>query len=355
MKVRKRRSYAIGNRELFFLGLPGIVLLFVFAYIPMLGLIIAFKDYRYDLGFLGSKWVGFENFKFLFLSGDAWRITRNTLFLNLLFIIVLLFTSILFALILNEMKRGSVKVYMTVMLFPYFLSWVVVSYILLAFLDMDRGFVNNILKLFSVPPMLWYNEPRYWPSLLTLANTWKNAGYLTIIYYAALINIDPQCYEAATIDGAGRLQQATRISIPLLIPLISLIVLLQLGKILYADFGLFYQLTRDSALLYPTTDVIDTYVYRALRKVGDVGMASAAGFYQSMVGFLLVLASNLVVRRISPEQLTFLGRHGLRAHFTDGSRRGREVEPGLSPFHHDLLCAAVCCADRSHYFGITDR
>jgi putative aldouronate transport system permease protein len=305
MKIQGRMRHSAGDRELFVLGLPGVLLLFVFAYIPMVGLIVAFKDFRYDLGFLGSKWNGLENFRFLFLSGDAWRITRNTLLLNILFIAVLLVVSVLLALVLNEMRRAAVKIYQTFMLFPFFLSWVVIGYVLLAFLDMERGFVNNLLGFFHAAPVLWYNEPKYWPAILTFANTWKNAGYLAIIYYAALITIDPSCYEAATIDGANKIQQAAHISIPLLVPVISIIVLLQLGKVLYADFGLFYQLPRDSALLYSTTDVIDTYVYRSLRKMGDIGMASAAGFYQSLVGFLLVLGSNLVVRKISPESSLF--------------------------------------------------
>ena len=293
------------NKELFFLSLPGVIFIFIFCYIPMAGLVIAFKDFRYDLGFWRSKWVGFDNFKFFLTSDTFLRVTRNTVAFNLLFIFGTLAVSVVFALILNELSSRHVKIYQTIMFFPYFLSWVVVGYIFMALLDMDKGFFNTVLKGFGIEPIFWYNEPGYWPVLLMFANIWKGAGYFAIIYYTALIGINQEYYEAAELDGASKLQQIRNISIPLILPLVIIMLLLSIGKIFNADFGMFFQLTKDSAALYPTTDVIDTYVYRALTKTADISMASAAGFYQSLVGFIMVLISNALVKKLSSENSLF--------------------------------------------------
>lgn len=293
------------DRQLLFLSLPGVIFLFIFCYYPLYGLIIAFKNYKFNLGFLKSPWVGLNNFKYLFNSDIAFRITRNVIGLNLAFIVTTLVISVLLALLLNEVSKKAVKLYQTIMFFPYFLSWVVISYVFLAILDMDHGLANNILQFLGVEPVLWYNEPVYWPFILVFANTWKGAGYFAIIYYAALISINSEYYEAARIDGANKLQQIWNISLPLMKPIISIMLLLQVGKIFYGNFDLFYNLPRDLPALYPTTDVIDTYVYRALRSTGDIGMASAAGAYQSVVGFVLVLVSNFVVKKINPENALF--------------------------------------------------
>lgn len=293
------------NKELFLLTIPGVLFIFIFNYIPLYGLVLPFKDYQFDLGFWKSPWVGFENFKFLFTSDDALRITRNTIVLNALFIVVLLLFSIFFALILYEMSRKFVKLYQTVMFFPFFLSWVVVSYVFLALLDMDHGLVNMLLQKLHIEPVLWYNEASYWPSLLVSANTWKNVGYYTIIYYTGLLGIDSELFDAADIDGANKWHKIKNISLPMLKPLITLLLLLQIGKIFYGNFDLFYNLTRDSSLLYSTTDVIDTYVYRSLKGVGDLGMSSAAGAYQSVVGFILVIVTNWIIRRYDRENALF--------------------------------------------------
>ncbi len=293
------------NRELFLLTIPGVLFIFIFNYIPLYGLVLPFKDYRFDLGFWKSPWVGFQNFRFLFSGDDALRITRNTVVLNALFIVVLLLFSIIFALILFEMSRKFVKLYQTIMFFPFFLSWVVVSYVFLALLDMDHGLVNMLLQKLHMDPVLWYNESSYWPSLLVSANTWKNVGYYTIIYYTGLLGIDSELFDAADIDGANKWHKIKNISIPMLKPLITLLLLLQIGKIFYGNFDLFYNLTRDSSLLYPTTDVIDTYVYRSLKGAGDLGMSSAAGAYQSVVGFVLVLVTNWIIRRYDKENALF--------------------------------------------------
>jgi putative aldouronate transport system permease protein len=254
---------------------------------------------------LGSDWAGFRNFEFFFKSQDFFRVTRNTLGLNFSFIILTLALSLLLALFLFELSRNQVRVYQTALFIPYFLSWIVVSYVFYALFNPLYGMIPHSLKALGREVPSFYTTPRYWPFILSLAYIWKNIGYTTLIFYAALMGIDPTQFEAAAIDGANKPQITLRISIPFLGPVIILLALLKIGRIFYSDFGLFYFLTRDSGPLYPVTDVIDTYVYRALRVTGDIGMASAAGLYQSLVGFLLVLGSNLIVRRIDKESAIF--------------------------------------------------
>lgn len=291
--------------QLFLLTLPGMLVLFVFSYLPIVGIILPFKNYRYDLGIFKSPWVGWMNFKFLFSTDNAIRITRNVLVMNSLFIITVTLTAIVFALVLNELSKKFVKLYQTVLFVPYFISWVVASYIVFALLDMDYGFLNNILVTVGADPITWYNEPQYWPVILTIANLWKGAGYTTVIYYAGLMGIDREFYEAARIDGASKMQQIRHISVPLITPLILMIFILSIGKIFFGNFDLFYNVTRDSPMLYATTDVIDTFVYRSLKTSGDIGMASAAGLYQSVVGFVIVLSANFIVKRINPDNSVF--------------------------------------------------
>lgn len=290
---------------LLLMALPGILLIFVFSYLPMGGLVIAFKNYTFKKGIFGSDWVGLKNFEFLFATEDAWTITYNTLFLNALFIFTGLIISIGLALIMNEVKKRWVNsIVQSVLFFPYLMSWVVVSYIVYALLT-SSGLVNQWLQWFGIDPILFYQKPAYWPLILTIVYLWKNCGYLSIIYLAAILGINSEYYEAANIDGANKLKQIWYITLPLLMPIIIIMVLLQLGKIFYADFGLFYNVTGDSGMLYSTTDVIDTYVFRMFRMLGDVGMSSAAGFYQAIVGFVLVLVSNLIVRKIDKEKALF--------------------------------------------------
>lgn len=292
--------------ELSLMALPGAMILFVFNYLPMAGILITFKDYTARNGFFGSPWVGFKNFDFFFASQDAWRITRNTLGYNATFILLGLVVSIAFALMLNEIRsRSALKYYQTAFFFPYFLSWVVAGYALYAFLDTDQGVINDLLGRFGIEAKSWYTENGYWPPILILANLWKTVGYYSVIYYAGLMGIDRQLYEAAMIDGANTWQKIWRISLPMLAPLITLLVILQIGRIFYADFGLFYFLPRNIGLLYKTTDVIDTYVFRSLRVTGNIGMASAANFYQSVMGFLLVLLSNWIVKKTNAENAIF--------------------------------------------------
>jgi putative aldouronate transport system permease protein len=289
------------NLPLFLLSLPGLLFVVIFSYIPMFGVILAFKKYNFNKGFWGSDWVGFKNFKFFFTSEKAFEITKNTMLYNLAFIVIITATALLFALLLNELGRKMVKLYQTVIFLPYFLSWVVVSYIVFAFLDHQNGFLNKMLVWSGLEAIQWYREPVYWPIILTFTHLWKTVGFSTLVYYAGIIGIDNSYYEAARIDGASRWQMMRNITLPLLIPLIVILFIIAIGSIIRADFGLFFIVPSDSAYLYHVTDVIDTYVYRALRGSGDIGMSTAVGLYQSVVGFIMVMGSNYLIKRINSE------------------------------------------------------
>lgn len=293
------------NIPLILLALPAIIYLFVFNYIPLYGLVLPFKNYEYSRGFFGSEWVGLENFKILLNNKQVLIATRNTLFYNLTFIVVGTCVAVILALMLYEMSSRFVKAYQTMLLLPHFISWVIVAYVALVFLDMDAGLFNWIRKLFGAEPILWYNSPKYWPPLIVIFHTWKNMGFSAIMYYASLMGVDQGLFEAAKIDGAGKLKQMWHIAIPSIKPLIITLTILNIGKIFYGDFGLFYNLPQNSSLLYSTTDVIDTYVYRTLTVLGDMGISSAVGFYQSVLGFILVLLTNWVVNRIDSDNALF--------------------------------------------------
>lgn len=294
------------NAELSVLLIPGIILLIVFAYIPMFGIIIAFKDYRNNLGIFGSKWVGLENFKFFFTSQDAWRIGRNTVGYGLLFIVLGIISAVFVAILLYEIKnRIALKFYQTSMILPHFLSWVIVGYITYILLEPNMGVLNRMIKALGGEGLQWYSEPKYWVFILPIVNLWKNIGLKCIMYYAALMGIDEQLFEAAEIDGASRFKQIIYITIPSLVPLMTILTILDVGHIIKGDFGLFYTIPRDVGLLYPTTDIIDTYVYRGLRTGDDIGITTAVGLFQSVVGLIMVVGTNLIVKKISPENSLF--------------------------------------------------
>lgn len=299
--LRRRGGHFRRNRDLFILSLPALVLTFIFNYLPLGGLVVAFKKFRFDLGLFGSKWNGLDNFRFFFVSDNAWRITRNTVLYNAGFIILTMVFALLFALLLNEVSGRAVKVYQTALFLPYFLSWVVVGYIVLAFLEQERGLFGQLWTQFGWKPINWYQEAGRWPYILNAVNLWKTVGFSTLVYYAGIIGISPAYYEAARIDGASKLQMARRITLPLLAPLIIVLFIVAVGGMFRADFGLFYFIPNNSSFLYSTTDVIDTYVFRALRTIGDVGMSAAVGFYQSVVGFILVMLTNAVIKRINAD------------------------------------------------------
>ncbi|MBQ8087586.1 MAG: sugar ABC transporter permease [Clostridia bacterium] len=287
--------------------LPGVIYLIINNYIPMAGLIIAFKDLNFRKGILGSVWIGFANFRYLVATSDALLITRNTVLYNVVFIALNNFLGVTVAILLNDMTALKVKkFYQSAVLLPYLISMVIISYLVFAFLSNDRGFLNRtVLPIFGQQGPSWYTNASLWPPILIFVNAWKNVGYLCVLYLSSILGINKEFYEAASLEGASKWQQIKYITLPLIKPTIIMMVLIMIGKIFYADFGLFYHVPMDSGALYKTTNVIDTYVYRGLLKTGDVGMSSAAGLYQSVVGFILVLTSNLVVRKVSPENALF--------------------------------------------------
>lgn len=292
---------------LYLMMAPGLIYIFINNYIPMFGTIIAFKHINYQKGIWGSDWVGLKNFKFLFATNDAWVITRNTLLYNLAFIVINTVVGIILAIfICDVVSKKLKKLYQSAVLLPYLMSIVIISYIVFAFLSTENGMVNNSLLIpFGKNPISWYAEPKYWPFILTLVNVWKGVGYGCLIYISAINGIPKDYYEAANLDGAGKWKQIRCITLPSLVPSVITLTLLSIGRIFYSDFGLFYQVPLDSGTLYSTTNVIDTYVYRALIKLGNVGMSSAACLYQSVVGFVLVLTANLIVRKVSKENALF--------------------------------------------------
>ena len=310
IKMKEKRNRGRVSRKknttLTIMALPAAVILFLFSYVPIAGLIIAFKDFRYDKGFLGSDWIEFKNFEFFFKSNDAWVVLRNTIGLNVLFIGITLVVSVGIALMMNEVRsRKMIKVTQTIMFFPYFMSWVVVGYLLYAYLHHDYGIINQLLQFLGLHSISWYARSEYWPVILTFMYAWKMAGYYSVIYYAGLMGIDDTYYEAAALDGASRWQMVWKITLPMLKGIIIVMVILQVGRIMYADFGLFFNLTRDQGALYATTDVLDTYIYRALRVTGDIGIGSAVGCFQAVIGFLLIMGSNLVVRKLDKDSALF--------------------------------------------------
>lgn len=308
LQTGKRQSVAKimrDNAAFLLLAAPALLYFTIFHYIPMFGLVIAFKDYSYEAGILGSRWIGLTNFKFFFLSQDAWRITRNTVGYGALFIVVNAVCASLVALLMNEIRsRGAIKTYQTIMLLPNFLSWVVVGFVAYILLNPALGLVNQVIRFFGGEGADWYSNPAYWPFILTISNVWKGIGMNAVIYYAALLGVDPELYAAATIDGANRFQKCRHISVPALVPLITMMSILAVGNIFRGDFGLFYQIPRDVGALYPTTDVIDTYIYRGLR-TGDIGITSAVGFVQSVVGVFMVVVTNAIVKKIEPDNAMF--------------------------------------------------
>jgi len=305
--IGKKKKGITEYKTLIFMMVPGLIYFIINNYLPMFGVIIAFKSVNFTKGILASDWIGLKNFEYLFKTTDAFVITRNTILYNATFIVINLVAAIGIALMLNEVKsRYMSRFYQSVVLLPYMISMVIVGYLVFSLLSGEKGFINKtLLPLFGMKEIMWYGEPKYWPVILTLVNTWKNAGYLCVIYFAAIIGIDHELYEAAEIDGASRWQQIWSITIPLIIQVVTVMTLLQIGRIFYSDFGLFYQVPLDSGALQSTTNVIDTYVYRALMNLGDIGMSSAAGLYQAVVGFVLVLLSNYAVRKVDRDSALF--------------------------------------------------
>lgn len=304
--MKKKKKLWKRYWPVYLMALPGMLYLFINNYMPLPGLVLAFKKYNAKKGIFGSPFVGFKNFKYLFATKDAFVITRNTLLYNVGFIIVNTIMAIFVAILLAEMTSKIKKVYQSLVLLPYMISMVIVSYLVFGFLSTENGFFNNtILKALGRDPIVWYMDPKYWPFILVFVSAWKGVGYNCVIYLASILGIDKSIYESAAIDGATKWQQIFKITIPLLKPTIIMMTMLAIGRIFYSDFGLFYQVPQNQGALFNVTNTIDTYVYRGLLELGDMSMSSAAGLYQSVVGFILVLGSNLLVRKVDPENALF--------------------------------------------------
>lgn len=309
--IKKRKSLweeIWRKKALYIMVLPGLLLFLVNNYLPMFGTIIAFKNVNFVDGILGSPWVGLKNFEYLFASPQAFQITRNTILYNAVFIFLNLLIGVSFAIALNEiLNRRLAKFYQATLFFPGLLSMVVISYLVYSLLSLDYGFFNKVLfPALGWEPINWYGETKYWPFILTIVNSWINMGYYSVLFLGSVVSVDPEYYEAAVVDGATKWQQITKITLPMLTPLIIIMLLLQVGRIFFGNFGLFFQVPRpNSGILFPVTQVIDTYVYRALVSTGDIGMAAAAGLYQSVVGFVLVFTVNMAVRRIDKDRAIF--------------------------------------------------
>ncbi len=296
----KSKLGSVDSKELLLFTVPGIVWFVIFCYLPMFGIVLAFKDFKYSKGIFGSEWIGFKNFEFFFKSNDAAQILFNTIVYNLVFLFFNLVVAIALALILNSVGKKFVKIGQTSMMLPYFISWVIVGYIGLTLFDYESGMLNVILRAFGGERLAWYETKEPWPIILVLVNAWKTLGTTVLIFYGSILGIGEEIYEAAELDGCTGLKRIFRITLPLLKPAIVTMIILNIGRVMRADFGLFYYLPNNSGPLYPVTDVLDTYLYRALRINGDVATTSAIALFQSVVGFIMVVVTNWTVKKLEP-------------------------------------------------------
>lgn len=307
---RKRRKVNVKSMQLNFsflmMVLPGFALALVFNYLPLAGLCIAFKNIDYAKGILGSPWCGLKNFMFLFQSPDLPVILRNTLGYNIIGIILGVVVPVALAIGFSQLRnKRTGKVYQTVMMLPHFVSWIIVTYIVYSFLAYNNGLLNHILTGLGKDPVDWYGNKKFWPPFLILLSLWKGMGYQTVVYIASIAGIDSSLYEAAAIDGANKRQQIIHIMLPELASIIIVLLIMAIGGVLNSSFELYYNVPMESGAILPVTNVISTYVYRALMLNADIGMSSAAGFFQSLVGFILIMVTNGIVRKIDEEKAMF--------------------------------------------------
>jgi putative aldouronate transport system permease protein len=305
---RRKRNTFKRYLPVYLMMLPGLVYIFINNYMPLPGLMFAFQNVNFTKGIFGGTFVGLKNFEFLFRTSDAWIITRNTLLYNLAFLTLGPVLGITVAIFLNEMRsKFASRFSQTTILLPNLMSMVIISYLVYAFFSKETGFINNsILPLFGVEKKIsWYSEAGSWPAILIFVHMWRTIGFSSVIYLSALVGIDKAYYEAADLDGANKLQQILHITLPFLKPTVITLTILGLGQVFRSDFGLFYQVPMNSGMLYKTTNTIDTYVFRGLMQFGNLGMSSAAGFYQSIVGFITILSANYLVRWLSYENRLF--------------------------------------------------
>ncbi|GMO66851.1 MAG: sugar ABC transporter permease [Treponemataceae bacterium] len=294
------------NKALFLMALPAVLLVLVLNYVPMTGLVLAFKNYRYDLGIFGSKWHGIENFRFLFSSGTGWLITKNTFLYNLVNLITSQALAVVIAIIISQMPGMHYKKFcQSVIFIPYFISWVIVGTFVFNIFNFETGVMNTLLKNVGASPVNVYAKPEVWPGIICAFNAWKWCGYNSIIYIAAITAIDQECYEAADIDGANVYQKIAHITLPSIRPTIIIMLLLQVGRILRGDFEMFYQIVGNNGQLFNATDVIDTYVFRSLLTNANIGMTAAATLYQSVLCFIIIMVVNHIVKKIESDYALF--------------------------------------------------
>lgn len=305
----KSRRASIGKLketiQLSLLALPGTALLFVFCYLPMFGVVIAFKKFNPNLGILKSKWVGFENFEFFFTSQDAIRVLGNTLLYSGTFLIVDMIAGVTLAVLFYNLRsKAGLRVYNTIVILPKFMSMVMIAFIVYTLFSPAYGLINNLLGIFGVDAVQWYSDPKYWPAILLITHIWQTMGMNSVIYYASLVGLDSNLLEAADLDGATKWQKVRHVMIPHLSGVIIILIILGIGHIFSGDFGLFFQVPKNMGVLYPTTDIISTYTYRAMIN-GAMEKSAAMGLFQSFSGLIMVVATNLIVRKISPENSLF--------------------------------------------------
>lgn len=308
-KPAKKNGFAAEfkkNKALFAMITPAVVLVFVMQYIPMTGLVLAFKSYRYDLGIFRSPWNGLENFRYLFASGTGWLITRNTILYNLLNLITSQLLAVIVAIFISEIHRKYFKkITQTVILLPYFISWVVVGVFVFSLFNYETGLIDSLIAAAGGEKINFYMEPQLWPWIICAFNAWKWTGYNSVIYIAAITGVDAEINEAAAIDGATISQRIRYITIPSIRPTLITMILLQVGRILRGDFEMFYQIVGNNGQLYNATDVIDTYVFRSLLSNPDIGMTAAATFYQSVLCFVIIMVVNAIVKKIDADYALF--------------------------------------------------
>lgn len=304
-KLAKKAQFKT-NLQYLLMTAPGLIVLFIWHYLPMGGLVLAFEQYSYRRGIFGSKWVGFQHFENFFASKNFGILLRNTIGYNLGFMfLVNIGAGIVMALLLYEVKsKKAEKLYNTAMILPSFISIVIISYIVLMFLNPESGILNTFIKAFGGKEIEWYSHPKYWPAILLLVSIWKDAGMASLYFYSSLLSIDDSLFEACELDGAGRLKQIWYVSVPELIPMVTVIIIMKLGSILGGDFGFFYQIPMDQAALYPATDIFATYIYRGIAN-GTISQNAAVGMFQSVAGLITVLVANFAVKKIDPSKSLF--------------------------------------------------
>lgn len=294
------------NHALFIMIAPMTILVILLSYVPMSGLVLAFKNYRFDRGIFGSDWNGIENFRYLFSSGTGWLITKNTILYNLINLITSQALAVIVAIFISEMKgKYFKKISQSLIFLPYFISWVIVGTFVYNLFNYETGLLNSILAALGREPVNLYGMPMVWPIIICVFNAWKWCGYNSVIYIAAITGVDSECYEAAEIDGANIFQRIRFITFPSIKPTIITMVLLQVGRILRGDFEMFYQIVGNNGQLYNATDVIDTYVFRSLMQNSNLGMTAAATFYQSVLCFVIIMIVNGVVKKVDEDLALF--------------------------------------------------